>query len=160
MIGALWVRSCAGPVYVVGVPAQPTTAGTTKEVTLFGGYLAFSSIEIVTPASQVAGGYPIGGDSDGWNVLGVHWRRQRLTLMDPGDRKVVAVLNRSTTFAVWLGTPLVLCGVLPGWWLVRKWRRSRAWRVGTCRVCGYDLRASEVRCPECGTEIGPSSGDR
>src|SRR4051812_2924703 len=88
MIGALWVRSCAGTVYLAGAPAQPTTGATTKEVTAFGGYLAVSSIEVVTPASQVAGGYPIGGDSDGWNILGLHWRRQRLTLMDPGDRKV------------------------------------------------------------------------
>jgi hypothetical protein len=71
--------------------------------------------------------------------------------MDPNHRHVVAVLNRSATFYVRLGMPTVLFAILPAWWLVRKRKLDRERRKGTCRVCGYDLRASAERCPECGT---------
>jgi hypothetical protein len=56
------------------------------------------------------------------------------------------------SFAITMGAPhwvvapaLLLPSVL---WVARKYRRKR--ESGKCRKCGYDLRATPDKCPECG----------
>jgi len=47
--------------------------------------------------------------------------------------------------------------------LALAWRRARErrrrWKQDLCKECGYDLRGSAERCPECGARIvrDPSS---
>lgn len=63
-----------------------------------------------------------------------------------GDQYVLAVRP-------WL--PTLLSAALPAIWMYRFVRTRRARRRSVCPTCGYDLRATPDRCPECGTVAEP-----
>jgi hypothetical protein len=58
-----------------------------------------------------------------------------------------------------MGLPLVLVGALLAVPLSREKREDDRVRKGLCWRCGYDVRASGEKCPECGEAIDVDRGD-
>jgi hypothetical protein len=68
------------------------------------------------------------------------------------DRQSAAqtgVIETTLTAPFWFLT--LLWAIWPAVVLVRWGRKRRRFAAGRCQVCGYDLRATPERCPECGT---------
>ena len=51
-----------------------------------------------------------------------------------------------------LWVPALLAAILPAWAVLSRRSAARRRGAGRCLACGYDLRATPDRCPECGRE--------
>lgn len=84
--------------------------------------------------------------------FGLRVSRGSILLKPVGGGATVQVGRDIFTLPGWV--PLAIFGAWPasaGALAFRRWRRNRKLATGTlCRVCGYDLRATPDRCPECG----------
>jgi hypothetical protein len=81
--------------------------------------------------------------------LGIAWRR-------PAVVPPAGVIPRRETIVSYvpLWMTALLSAILPVW----AWRSRRSRTLpGMCHRCGYDLRATPDRCPECGTVAATKS---
>lgn len=82
----------------------------------------------------------------GWVCLGfgdltTRWRPRF-------DRSGLLTMGQLTV-PLWI--PVVVFGLLLGLCFLPMHRRGERRKLGLCLTCGYDLRGSGERCPECGT---------
>jgi hypothetical protein len=102
---------------------------------------------------SVATKYPAYGDDfvRGYAGLGFEWIPK--TTVKWFDVSGDDVALKSLTLPLYF--PTLLFALLPAHYFLRvRRRRRRAFRLarGCCVFCGYDLRASAGRCPECGRD--------
>lgn len=97
------------------------------------------------PLTPTAYRLPGGGTRDSVHLGGFVWARQRLSALGAVHTIVYVQLP------CWMVAVPGAC-VLP-WWVITLYRRRKRVQAGRCRQCGYDLRATPERCPECGTRV-------
>ena len=82
---------------------------------------------------------------------GIYWLLIDLYQEEPGGTK--RYISASLDVPVW--QLVILFSVLPLIWLKTRLARTCRPGDGFCAVCGYDLRATPERCPECGHVTKP-----
>ena len=112
---------------------QPAQAPTYTRDTPFAPFNAMLLMEIDPPLTQVD-----------WERAGFMWHKVR-----EGRNGNVHLIAAAPFWSIALATALLplACTTLHIGQRMRERRRERA---GLCTACGYDLRASPERCPECG----------
>ena len=135
LIGLLLsVGLLAASVWGVGYQCRPLNPTEVLSVDTFNGtvQLSYEGLGI---------GTMLGWHSRGWRGIGPNWWRMPSWYV--GGRMYHILIP------LWL--PIVLFAAYPAYRLLPFHRRRKRKKLGLCLKCGYDLRASKDRCPECNT---------
>jgi hypothetical protein len=141
--GAYWVQSGAG-IFILATRQQNLTGMVADPTGQFGRLAAagprWQRVQLAPDDAMTLASGPRPGLL---GRLGFWSLRAAQTSLGPGNY-----------YAEWAAPAWAVClmlSLLPAAWVLR-WRRARLRRrAGLCPTCGYDLRATPDRCPECGT---------
>jgi hypothetical protein len=145
-LSALLLLQSAGLVRPLGVGWGDGTRARAYSVDLQGP-IVFRTASAVKPPPP--GTYPYGTQSMAVSEgFGIFYQRWNLTA---GDGPQSPVLGSYTALSIHPCWPVLIALILGALWVTLFVRQRRLARIGIhCRNCGYDLRATPDRCPECG----------
>jgi hypothetical protein len=86
-----------------------------------------------------------------WQICGMNPHPANPLTTEIGLSEIGLWSGRNGGVPIWI----IICAVLPipvVWVAIRLWAKSRP-QHGFCSACGYDLRATPERCPECGKVV-------
>lgn len=132
-----WVARCCRGEFEISKTVHPAIPGVPRGI-FFHSYRATSTIDSLRTVEGPTARFD-------FNLIGLakFWAH-------PGATRVDIIL-----VPAWL--VVLLTAPLPIRWFLHRRKRGGA---PSCARCGYDLRASPDRCPECGTPVPKESGAR
>jgi hypothetical protein len=120
------------------------------------GLLHFDRMTYNPPSAPREGRWGLTGQARSgrsWPVF--HWQWLPSTDLTTRTLSGTVVTRHLTTVPYWI--PTLITSLLPAMslrrWIADHLQTRRRRKAGLCPNCGYDLRASKDRCPECGTPV-------